>query len=194
MIILLSIKKNDIYEEIIKYSKFISLIFKVYSKDDVSFYLEKVKKDYPGATHYCYGYVIDNMIRASDDGEPSGTAGNPILNQITSNELNYVLVIVVRYFGGVKLGAGPLTRAYAKVARDVIKKENIITLVKGYDINICFNYNDIKNVDYILCNSKIINKEFNDTICYNAYVNDEILDKIKNYNITINRNIYIEKE
>ena len=124
MIILLSIKKNDIYEEIIKYSKFISLIFRVYSKDDVNYYLDKIKEDYPGATHYCFGYVIDNMVKSSDDGEPSGTAGNPILNQSTSNELNYVLVVVVRYFGGVKLGAGPLTRAYAKVARDVIKKEN----------------------------------------------------------------------
>jgi len=194
VIILLSIKNNDIYEEIIKYSKFISLMFKVNSKDDVNYYLEKVKNDYPNATHYCYGYIIDNDVRSSDNGEPSGTAGIPILNQITSNNLNYVLIVVVRYFGGVKLGAGPLTRAYAKLARDVIKKENIITLVKGYDIDIHFNYSDIKDINYILGNSMILNKEFNDTIKYNTYVSEEVLYKLSSYNLKINKEIYIEKE
>ena len=194
VIILLSIKNNNIYEEIIKYSRFISLMFKVNSKNEINYYLDKVKKDYPNATHYCYGYVIDNDIRSSDNGEPSGTAGNPILNQITSNNLNYVLIIVVRYFGGVKLGAGPLTRAYAKLAREVITKENIITLVKGYDINISFNYNDIKNIDYILTNSRILSKEFNDNVIYNVYVNKDTLDKLSNYNVNVNKEIYIEKE
>jgi len=194
VITLLSIKKNDIYEEIIKYSRFISLIFKVNSKEEVNHYLNKVKNDYPAATHYCYGYVIDNDIRSSDNGEPSGTAGIPILNQITSNNLNYVLIVVIRYFGGVKLGAGPLTRAYAKLARDVIKKENIITLVKGYDVDIYFNYNDIKDIDYILGNSKILNKEFNETVKYNIYLNEETLNKLSNYNLKINKEIYIEKE
>ena len=154
---MLSIKSNDKYEETIKYSKFISLIFKVYSRDVVNYYLERVKENYPNATHYCYGYVIDNDIKSSDDGEPSKTAGIPILNQITSNNLNYTLIIVIRYFGGVKFGTGLLTRTYAKMARDVIKKDNIITLEKGYDIDIIFNYDNIKNIDYILNSSKIGN-------------------------------------
>lgn len=192
--LVLSIKKNDKYEEVIKYSRFISLIFKVYCKEEVDYYLNSVKKEYPGATHYCYAYVIDNDIRSSDDGEPSKTAGNPILNQITSNDLNYVLIIVVRYFGGVKLGAGPLTRAYASLARSVIDKENIITLVRGYDINICFSYSDINNVNYVLGNSKVITKDFNDMIRYNVYVNEDVLSKLSNYDVTINKEIYIEKE
>lgn len=191
---MLSIKNNNVYEEIIKYSKFISLLFKVYSKEDINNYLEIVKNDYPGATHYCYGYVVDNDIRAYDDGEPSGTAGNPILNQILSNNLNYVLIIVVRYFGGVKLGAGPLTRAYAKLAREVIEKDNIVTLVNGYDINITFSYNDIKNIDYILGNSRIISKEFNDNVIYNVYVNEDTLKSLSNYDILINKQIFIEKK
>ena len=191
---MLSIKNNNIYEEIIKYSRFISLMFKVSSKDEVNYYLDKVKEDYPNATHYCYGYVIDNDIRSSDNGEPSGTAGMPILNQITSNNLNYVLIIVVRYFGGVKLGAGPLTRAYAKLAREVIEKENIITLVKGYDVNVSFNYSDIKNIDYILINSRILTKEFNNNVVYNVYVSEDTLNKLSTYNISINKEIYIEKE
>lgn len=189
-----SIKNNNKYEETIKYSKFISLIYRVYTKEEVKEYLNKTKENYPSATHYCYGYVIDNDIKSSDDNEPSKTAGIPILNQIINNKLNYTLIIVVRYFGGVKLGVGPLTRAYAKVAREVITPNNIITLTKGYDINITFTYNDIKNIDYLLKDSHIINKTFKDNITYNVIISKDILDKLNNYNITINKETYIEKE
>ena len=189
-----SIKNNNKYEETIKYSKFISLIYRVYTKEEVKEYLNKTKENYPSATHYCYGYVIDNDIKSSDDNEPSKTAGIPILNQIINNKLNYTLIIVVRYFGGVKLGVGPLTRAYAKVAREVITPNNIITLTKGYDINITFTYNDIKNIDYLLKDSYIINRTFKDKITYNVIISKDILDKLNNYNITINKETYIEKE
>lgn len=189
-----SIKDNDKFEMVIKNSKFISLIFRVYSKDEVNNILNSVKDEYQGATHYCYGYVIDSDIRANDDNEPSGTAGYPILNQITSNNLNYTLIVVVRYFGGIKLGAGPLTRTYAKVARNVINRDNIVMLEKGYDISINFNYNDIKDIDYILGNCKIINKSFDNDITYNVYVNNDTLNKLSKYNVTINRDMYIEKE
>lgn len=189
-----SIRDNDKFEMVIKNSKFISLIFRVYSKDDVNNILKSVKDEYQGATHYCYGYIIDSDIRANDDNEPSGTAGYPILNQITSNNLNYTLIVVVRYFGGIKLGAGPLTRAYAKVARNVINSNNIVMLEKGYDISINFNYNDIKDIDYILGNCKIINKFFDNDITYNVYVNNDTLNKLSKYNVTINRDMYIEKE
>lgn len=191
---MLSIKDNDKYEEIIKYSKFISFIFRVYSKNEVNDYLDKIKKEYPNATHYCYGYVIDNDIKSSDDGEPSRTAGTPILNQITGNNLNYTLIIVVRYFGGVKLGVGPLTRAYGKVAREVIRDNNIIILVKGYDIMITFGYSDIKDIDYILRNSYIVNKVFDTNITYNVLVDYDTFDKLNGYNTKINKKIYIEKE
>lgn len=189
-----SIKNNDKYELIIKNSKFISLIFRVYNKYEINDILDSIKKEYPNATHYCYGYVIDSDVRANDDNEPSGTAGYPILNQITSNNLNYTLIVVIRYFGGIKLGAGPLTRTYAKVAREVIRDNNIIELEKGYDIDIIFNYNDIKDVDYILGNSKVINKSFDENITYNVYVNKSVLDKLSKYNTIINKEIYIEKE
>ena len=139
-------------------------------------------------------YVIDNDIKSSDDGEPSRTAGAPILNQITGNNLNYTLIIVVRYFGGVKLGVGPLTRAYGKVAREVIRDNNIITLVKGYDIMITFGYSDIKDIDYILRNSYIVNKVFDTNITYNVLVDYDTFDKLNGYNTKINKKIYIEKE
>ena len=191
---MLSIKNNYKYEEIIKYSKFISLIYRVYTKEEIHKYLEDIKKEYPGATHYCYGYVIDNDMKSSDGGEPSKTAGTPILNQILNNNLNYTLIVVVRYFGGVKLGVGPLTRAYAKVAREVIKEDNIITLIKGYNIKIDFNYEDIKDIDYILRNSHIIDKSFKERISYNVLVSKEVLDNLSKYNVTINKEEYILKE
>ena len=190
---MLSINNSEKCEYIVKNSKFIAIIFRVFNKDEINNYLNKIKNEYAGATHYCYGYVIGNDIKACDDGEPSGTAGNPILKQIQNNDLNYTLIVVVRYFGGIKLGVGPLTRAYAKAARDVINKDNIIELIKGYDIDITFNYDDIKNIDYLLTNSKIINKSFDNSITYNVYVTKEVLDSLSNYNLKIKKEIFILK-
>ena len=191
---MLSIKNSDKYEETIKYSKFISLIFRVNNIKEVNLYLDKTKKEYPLASHYCYGYVIDSNMRFSDDGEPAKTAGNPIIMQIQSHNLNYTLIVVVRYFGGVKLGTGPLTRTYSKMAREVIRKDNIIELIKGYSVTIIFEYSDIKDIDYILGNSKITYKDFSEKITYKASVSGDVLDKLDKYNIKIDKEIYIEKE
>lgn len=170
------------------------MIFRVYSKDEVNDILYSIKKEYPNATHYCYGYVIDSDIRANDDNEPSGTAGYPILNQITSNYLNYTLIVVIRYFGGIKLGVGPLTRTYAKVAREVIRDNNIIELEKGYDIDIILIIMMLKMLIIFLEILRIINKSFDENITYNVYVNKSVLDKLSKYNTIINKEIYIEKE
>lgn len=194
MIILLSIKNSNKYEETIKYSKFISLVFRVYNEEEVKKIINNIKKEYPSATHYCYAYIIENNIKSSDDGEPSKTAGIPILNQIIGHNLNYTLIVVIRYFGGIKLGTGLLTRTYSKVAREVIQKDNIITLIKGYNITIKFNYENIKDIDYILLNSRIISKEYNNNITYNVLVTEETLNKLNNYKVIINNETYIEKE
>lgn len=191
---MLSIKNSNKYEETIKYSKFISLIFRVYNEEEVKKIINNIKKEYPSATHYCYAYIIENNIKSSDDGEPSKTAGIPILNQIIGHNLNYTLIVVIRYFGGIKLGTGLLTRTYSKVAREVIQKDNIITLIKGYNIIIKFNYENIKDIDYILLNSRIISKEYNNNITYNVLVTEETLNKLNNYKVIINNETYIEKE
>lgn len=190
---MLSIKNNNKYEYIIKNSKFISLLFKVTIKEEVKDYLNKVKEEYPNATHYCYAYIIDNDTKFSDDGEPSKTAGLPIFTQLEGNNLNYALIIVVRYFGGIKLGTGLLTRTYSKVAKEIITKDNIIELTKGYNITIIFDYEDIKNIDYLLKDSQILKKDFQDNITYNVNVNEETFNKLQNYNIKINKDIYIQK-
>lgn len=191
---MLSIKNSNKYEETIKNSKFISLVFRVYNEEEVKKIINNIKKEYPSATHYCYAYIIENNIKSSDDGEPSKTAGIPILNQIIGHNLNYTLIVVIRYFGGIKLGTGLLTRTYSKVAREVIQKDNIITLIKGYNITIKFNYENIKDIDYILLNSRIISKEYNNNITYNVLVTEETLNKLNNYKVIINNETYIEKE
>lgn len=120
VIMMKCIKCDNSYEICIKGSKFIGLIFRVWDTDDVNRRIKETRDKFKGATHYCFGYVINGYIKCSDDGEPSGTAGVPILNVIKGQDLNFVLVIVVRYFGGTLLGAGPLTRTYTKAASSLI--------------------------------------------------------------------------
>ena len=108
----------------IKKSKFFGYTFEVKTPDEVLAILTQLKKEHKKATHICYAYKIVNgceYVKFSDDGEPSGTAGRPILNVIEKKKLENVLVCVVRYFGGIKLGAGGLVRAYTKCASDLLK-------------------------------------------------------------------------
>ena len=105
----------------IKKSKFIAYYYEVDTVDEIKEILETLKKEHKKAKHIPYAYKIDQEIKKSDDKEPSGTSGMPILNIIEKNNLNHVLIAVVRYFGGIKLGAGGLIRAYSNSAKEVIK-------------------------------------------------------------------------
>ena len=190
-----TIKNNSINEIIIKNSKFITLLYKVYSLEDIKNTLVNVKTLYPNATHYCYAYILNNEKRSSDDGEPSGTAGTPILNILESNNLNYILAVVIRYFGGIKLGSSGLIRAYSRSVKEAIK-ENILTkLIEGINVNITFSWSNIKQIDYLLKNHLINKKEYLDNITYNISIPTNILDTLKNYLISyeIIKNINIEK-
>lgn len=191
------IDKENIYEMIIKNSKFISYIYKVNNLNDIEIIINNIKNNYKDATHICYAYKIDNLIKTYDDNEPTGTAGLPILEVINKNNLNYTIIIVVRYFGGIKLGAGGLLRAYSKGASNVVKLCNLKKLIKGFDITITFGYDNLKNIDYLLKEEKIYDKKYHDKIKYSFKTSDNnIIDKIKNNkDITINNinEIYIEK-
>ena len=105
----------------IKKSKFYSQLYNVEAKEDCDKIIEFLKKEHKKATHICYAYILSNTARFCDDGEPSGTAGRPILNVLEKKNLKNVMVVVIRYFGGVKLGAGGLVRAYTKSASSAIK-------------------------------------------------------------------------
>ena len=187
-----TIKENITNEIVIKNSRFIALVYKL-ATDNVDEILEEVKTIYPKATHYCYGYIYNEYKKSSDDGEPTGTAGAPIINVLEKEQLNNILIIVVRYFGGIKLGAGGLIRAYTKATTEALKTANYSELEQGYKIQIDFDYPDEKQINYLLNNSTILDKKYDEKITYIALINKDILDKLHNYNYQVLEELYIEK-
>ncbi len=105
----------------IKHSKFIAYYYEVKKIEEINEILTTLKKEHKKAKHFPYAYKINQWVKKSDDKEPSNTAGTPIYNQIESHELNNCLIVVVRYFGGIKLGSGPLLRSYLHATKEVIK-------------------------------------------------------------------------
>ena len=187
-----TIKDNIKNELVIKNSKFITLLLKIDSSN-IKNILEEIKKEYPKATRYCYAYIYNEIKHSSDDNEPTGTAGLPMLNVLEHENLNKILCIVIRYFGGIKLGAGGLIRAYTKSVTEVLKEANFLDLEKGYKINIEFSYNLEKQISYLLKDYKIINKKFDKTISYLVEIPESFLNKLYNYNYQIIEEIYIKK-
>lgn len=141
---------EGIYTE--KRSKFIAIAFPVHTVDEVKAYLEEYQKKYYDARHVCYAYMLGSErlnYRANDNGEPSGTAGKPILGQINSNELTDILIIVVRYFGGIKLGTSGLIVAYRAAAAEAIAHVSIVEKTVDEDVTVAFEYpfmNDVMRI------------------------------------------------
>lgn len=191
-----TISNNNINEIIIKNSRFITIIFKIDDKSNIDNLINSIKKDYPKATHYCYAYILNDYKKSSDDKEPSGTAGIPMLSILEKENIVNVLVVVIRYFGGIKLGSGGLVRAYSKSVREILNKTEQIELEKGKEIQITFNYNQEKNIIQLLKDSIITKKEYKELIKYNVLVNDSIINNLKDINISyqiINNNIFKKK-
>ena len=154
---------EGIYKE--KGSKFLSFAIPVTNIDEIKQILEKYRKDYYDARHVCYAYMLGDehdIYRANDDGEPSGTAGRPILGQINSFELTNILVIVIRYFGGILLGTGGLITAYKEAAADAIKRAEIIEKTVKSEIIIRFEYPLLNDVMRIIkeLDAQIITQQF----------------------------------
>ena len=186
--------KNGVSDElVIKNSRFITVIKNINSanKEDIEIILENVKRQYPKATHYCYAYICNDEKKCSDDNEPSGTAGFPMLNVLEKECLSNVIVIVVRYFGGIKLGAGGLVWAYTKAVTETLKKAFFIELVLGYKIKLQFSYNNQKQVDYLL-DGKILEKDYSQDITYIVLIKKEDLEKFYDYSYEILEELYIE--
>ena len=141
-------KSDNLYE--IKKSKFYSYAYPVFSEQDIKECLDAIREEHRFPTHICYAYVVTNpnLEKAVEDGEPSGTAGKPILELIKKRNLNNILIVVVRYFGGIKLGAGGLIRAYTTASSEVLDKTNVIEYGEYTDMVIRVahgEYRDIKN-------------------------------------------------
>lgn len=174
-----SIQKEITSEIIINKSRFITILTNINDIDKVKEKLEEIKKQYKDATHYCYAYIINNHEKCSDNGEPSGTAGMPILNVLKQNDLTNILCVVIRYFGGIKLGAGGLIRAYSTSASVALNKAIITNLVNGYNITIEFSYDNLKQIDYLLKNIDI-KKDYQTNITYNFNITETKFNQIEN--------------
>lgn len=169
-----TINNEYIYELEVKKSRFISVLKKVKDITEIDKILSDLKEEYKDATHYCYAYIINDKKKSSDDNEPGGTAGLPILQALEKNNLNYVLCVVIRYFGGIKLGAGGLIRAYSKATSEAIKNSDKIELIKGLEIKFTTNYEEQKRIDYLLKDYQFT-KEYGTSITYNALIPEDDL-------------------
>lgn len=156
-----TIKERSIAEIVEKKSKFIANIFHIESKEEAEQIISSIKKEYYDARHNCFAYSFYDeksmqiYTRSSDDGEPSGTAGVPILSVINGNNLVNVLIIVTRYFGGILLGTGGLVRAYKEAAEKVIINSKMYKIVEGYEVKTQIDYNNWDKFNYYCKNKKI---------------------------------------
>lgn len=143
----LSAPSEGLYKE--KGSKFLAFAYPVATEEEVKARLEELKKQYHDARHHCYAYVLgvsrDNF-RANDDGEPNHSAGDPILGQINSKQLTNTLVVVVRYFGGTKLGVGGLINAYKIATEEALNSATIVKIEITYPVKISYSYDATNEV------------------------------------------------
>jgi len=163
-------------------SVFIGYAYPINSVEHAQEILEKIKKEHFSATHHCYAIKMgENEIKYSDDGEPSGTAGIRILNSINSFSLTNIIVIVVRYFGGTKLGVGPLGKAYSDTSSGLLETAEIIELINFSRIKITYNYNDTSSVHYLLnkFNCREIENEFESEPSIKAAVEPRHFNNLK---------------
>ncbi|MFZ5941985.1 MAG: YigZ family protein [Bacteroidota bacterium] len=145
----LTIKKpsTGIYRD--KGSRFLAFAYPVSGEEEIKEILESLRKEYHDARHHCYAWRLGQdkiLFRANDDGEPASSAGKPILGQIQSFDLTNVLIVVVRYFGGILLGVGGLIQAYRTAAREAILSGEIITAYVHRHLRVHFNYDDMNHI------------------------------------------------
>jgi len=162
----LCVSSPIVIEYVIKKSRFIGFIYPCLTEAEAIAYLDTLRSEHVGANHIVFAYRIKTakgvMCRFYDAGEPSGTAGKPVFQYIEGHDLINVLVVVVRYFGGIKLGAGGLARAYGHTSKLAIKTANIIDYVEWVNCSFIIDYNQLQQFEYSLVrfSGQIIDKEF----------------------------------
>lgn len=162
-----------------KKSRFIAHVFPVATEEEAAAQLEHIRKQYWDARHNCYAYVIgsQNITRCSDDGEPSGTAGRPILEVILGEELHDILVVVTRYFGGTLLGTGGLVRAYSKAAKEGIAASTVAVIRHGRELRLVTDYNGAGKLSYLTAqwDVYVVDTVYTDNVTMKVYVPEEEL-------------------
>ena len=167
-----------------KKSRFIATVVPVETEEEALAFIESMRKKYWNATHNCFAYAIgarQEILRCSDDGEPSGTAGKPMLDVLIGEELHNVAVVVTRYFGGTLLGTGGLVRAYASATQAGLSASKIITKRFGFKLKITTDYTGLGKIQYILGEKKIktLDSEYTDQVVLYTLIPNEMLDEIK---------------
>ena len=185
-----TIKKAIQIEINVKKSQFICSLVPTKTKAESKAVIQKFNEQYSDATHNCTAYIVSDGEGFDDDGEPGGTAGKPMINVLRKNEIHNVTAVVTRYFGGIKLGAGGLVRAYSKSVMEAIGEAEILE-IKEYDIyNLIFEYSDIKTADSEVRNNnlEVINKDYTDKVRYDIVSKDnrDILKIFEKYSGKIN--------
>ncbi|MBQ9715613.1 MAG: YigZ family protein [Clostridia bacterium] len=171
------------HEFVVEKSRFISFACQVSTVGQANFFIESISKQHYDATHNCYAYLTDDGQKFSDDGEPQGTAGMPILNAIKGKNLHNVAVVVTRYFGGIKLGAGGLVRAYGKAASNVLEEAEKVQFLQCDEFKLKCDYTYVSSVEATAFSyGKIIEREYYADVTYNVVVpvakSDEFAKKI----------------
>lgn len=170
----IAVPAEGLYKE--KGSKFISFAYPVQTEEQIKGIVAELKDKFYDARHHCYAWMLGagkKNFRANDDGEPSSTAGRPILGQIQSNDLTNILIVVVRYFGGTKLGVSGLIHAYREAAADALNHVEIIEKTVDEQLRICFSYLVLNDV------MKIVKEENPDVLERNFELQCEMLLSIR---------------
>lgn len=176
--------KNGQGEYIEKKSKFIAHIFNVESEQQAAAVIAEAKKKYWDARHNCYAYVIGErkeFMRCSDDGEPQGTAGKPMLDVLLGEELYNIAVVVTRYFGGTLLGTGGLVRAYSKAVQEGLKNSILITKNHGVCLLVGIDYNGVGKLQYLFGqeNLPILDSRYTESVEFEVLVPKKEEERIK---------------
>ncbi len=201
---MLTIQNEFIHEIEIKKSRFICHMNYVKDEQEAKEYIGKINGIHPNATHNCTAYKCGVVVRVDDDGEPGGTAGLPMLEVLNHHDFDYICIVVTRYFGGVKLGAGGLIRAYAKAVSEAIKVAPVEELVPGMRCEIKASYTDTKSIEYMLNlhNYVVESTNYEMDVKYSVLVDEEKYEKLKQQlndlnhliKLSIKENIYIAKQ
>lgn len=175
-----SVARESISEIVIKKSRFICYLQYVTTEEDAKNYILAIKKAHPTAAHHCSAYRVGTIDRISDDGEPSGTAGMPMLNVLIHNQITNTVAVVVRYFGGIKLGAGGLVRAYTDSVVVALDEAPVNKLVPGVKLVITCAYTDTQKIPHIFQQNKIEDYQvaYETKVTYQLYLQQILVENL----------------
>lgn len=191
-----TIKDEVVYEQIINKSRFICYLFPVNNLEEVNDNLSAIKKKHYDATHNCYAYILGDggqIAKNSDDGEPSQTAGVVIYEVLKKNNLTNVLAIVTRYFGGIKLGAGGLIRAYGSSTAKGLELAEIIKIEKYLTLTINFDYQYMNQISNLVSEYELIDKIFHEKVHLKVLVPEDNYQNLMEQLVDITKNTIIIK-